>query len=99
MVSEDIKLGLAARALALRWDHKHRRWEILRSRWTIESNSVLQQNLIGNLIANLKPKLREERASQIHILPGNRISYRIFVLRFSSGFQLDIQLVFASEGN
>ena len=40
---------------------------ILRTRWTIESNSVVQQNLIGYLIANLKPKLREERASQIHI--------------------------------
>ena len=42
-------------------------YEKLRTRWTIESNSVAQQNLIGYLIANLKPKLWEERASQIHI--------------------------------
>ena len=42
-------------------------FETLRTRLTIESNSLGQQNLIGYLIANLKPKLREERASQIHI--------------------------------
>ena len=40
---------------------------LLRTQLTIESNSLGQQNLIGYLIANLKPKLREERASQIHI--------------------------------
>ena len=40
---------------------------LLRTHLTIESNSLGQQNLIGYLIANLKPKLREERESQIHI--------------------------------
>ena len=41
--------------------------EMLRTQLTIESNSPRRQNLIGYLIANLKPKLWEERASQIHI--------------------------------
>ena len=41
--------------------------QLLRTQLTIESNSLRQQNLIGYLIANLKPKLWEERASEIHI--------------------------------
>ena len=41
--------------------------DFLRTELTIGSNSLGQQNLIGNLTANLKPKLREERAFQIHI--------------------------------
>ena len=41
--------------------------QLLRTRLTIESNSLGQQNIIGYLIANLKQKLREERESQIHI--------------------------------
>ena len=46
---------------------KKTRQQMLRTRLTIESNSLGQQNLIGYLVANLKPKLPEERASQIHI--------------------------------
>ena len=34
--------------------------QILRTRWTTEANSVLQQNLIGYLIANLNRNLRGE---------------------------------------
>ena len=41
--------------------------KLLRTQLTIESNSLLQQNLIEYLIANLKPKLLEEGESQIHI--------------------------------
>ena len=43
------------------WLKDHGLVEVLRTRLTIESNSLGQQNLIGYLIANLKPKLREER--------------------------------------
>ena len=39
----------------------------LRTQLTIESNSLRQANLIEYLIANVKLKLREERAFQIHI--------------------------------
>ena len=49
-------------------------WKMLRTRLTIESNSLGQQNLIGYLIANLKPKLWEERASQIHI-PSRKLHF------------------------
>ena len=42
--------------------------EFLRTRWTIESNSVLQQNLIEYLvIAILKLNLTGERESKIQI--------------------------------
>ena len=48
--------------------------EFSRTQLTIESNSLGQQNLIGYLIANLKPKLWEERASQIHI-PSRKLHF------------------------
>ena len=54
-------------AMSDRHDYCARELRMLRTQLTIESNSLRQQNLIGYLIANLKPKLREERASQIHI--------------------------------
>ena len=40
---------------------------LLRTRWTTESNSVVQRNLIGYLIASLKPNRRGEKESKIHI--------------------------------
>ena len=40
---------------------------VLRTRWNIESNSILQQNRIGYLIAILKLNLTGERGSKIHI--------------------------------
>ena len=43
----------------------------LRTRWTTGSNSVVQQNLIGYQIANLKLNLRGEKESKIHIPSWN----------------------------
>ena len=40
---------------------------VLRTRWTIEPNIVVQQNLIGYPIANLKLNPRGEKESKIHI--------------------------------
>ena len=67
--------------------------EKLRTQLTIESNSLLQQNLVGYLIVNLKLKLREERESQIHIPSWKLPSYRIFDcsyvwLRFSIRYSI-----------
>ena len=67
MLAEKEQSSEAARAEAVQMKKERTAAMLLRTRWTIESNSVVQQNLIGYLIASLKLNLRGEKESKIHI--------------------------------